>query len=284
MTIPTPMQREAVFNQGGSYGFIVQHDILLHREATAMVLAIAQQWLAQHPQAQAVRILDLACGGTPVITGNVMARLASQKFNYVGIDINADQISAAQHFPFSKNVHVTVRVGNSWELNTLQPASFDLVFEGLNTHHATPEELQYFAQHLAHVIKPGGLFMNYDLFRPTQYPYLHRPDSNSQESLRLIPHDTLQHAGITETTYPAAPDWRDHHFLPPYIQLMQQKGLAQDLIDQTVAHIRERDYPVTALELCKILMPAGFTTQIYNFQRSKAPMKDFLSLVVAQKT
>lgn len=278
-----PMRHEGVFNKGGAYSFVVEHNLLLHQEAIRVCTKVVADWLANRPTASVIRILDLACGGTPVVTNGVMRQFVIHHFDYHGVDINADQIKSAKKFRFSPNVRATLTEGDCWQPAKLVHLPFDIVFVGLNSHHAVPEELQYFATQLNKIVTPDGLFLNYDLFRPTQYPYLRRPDrsDDGMQSLTLVPPETLQKAGFTpsHTTHHAGPNWRQD-FLIPTIAIMKQNHCPKPMIDETITHIMEHDYPVSTAEMCAILKGAGFRAQTIPLS-SESPLAPFFDVVAA---
>ena len=113
------MRHEAVFGKGGGYGLVVEKNVLLHHEAIRTGIRIIAQWMKRRKLARPIRILDLACGGSPVISGALMAAFSSVKFQYTGIDINPGQVDAARRFKFAKNVKGNILDGDAWGLDAI---------------------------------------------------------------------------------------------------------------------------------------------------------------------
>lgn len=278
------MRRGPVLREPWAHPFIVEHNLLLHREAMRVCTKVVADWLTGRPATPTVRVLDLACsGGMPVVMNGVMRQFVIHRFNYVGVGGSTDHIRSIKNFSFSPNVHVTLTTGNCW-----QPAKFiqhppDIVFIGLNTHHAVPEELQYLAKQLRKMMPGGGLFLNYDLFRPAQYPYLRRPDHSEDgtRSLALIPPEILRKAGFAPvpSSHHWGPNWRQH-FLKTNITAMEQEQCPKSMIDETIAHVTERDYPVSPVEMCSILKGSGFKAQTIPLS-SDSPLAPFFNVVAA---
>jgi len=280
------MQHARVFSKGGSYQEIVDSDMLLHKEVIATAISSLSNWLKSDQQPAMLRILDLACGGLPIVPSALMKAFPDRHFDYCGIDINSDQIADAKSHKFSPNVTPRLMQGDSWDPSTWSDCGpFDIVYIGLNIHHAVPEELEYLAQQLHTLIRMGGIFINHDFFRPTKYPYLRRPDHDPKTgiSLSLISPERLKRAGYPlPQNPPQTPDWREN-FFKPYIKTMKDRGMPQSMIDMTVQHVSEHDYPVTTSEWAKILSQHGFSTQEYAYPNSHEPLRDFFDTVVATR-
>ena len=110
------MRREALFSRSGFYGFLLQSNVLLHREATRDAIAAVRPLLGSDRNHRAIAVLDLACGGWPVTISDLMAAYPEHEFHYTGVDINPDQVSlAASTFPFPDNVSEKRLIeGNAW--------------------------------------------------------------------------------------------------------------------------------------------------------------------------
>lgn len=279
-----PMRHETVFSKGGAYRYIVEHDLLLHQEAMHTVHQILKKWAEAHPQQSTVRVLDLACGGAPIIIAKAMGEFPDRRFDYVGVDINHDQIASAHDYNFAPNTCTTLEEADCWELDALiSQGPFDIVFIGLNTHHAIPEELQYLAKQLRRLVNRDGFFINFDFFRPKTYTYLRRPDRapHSHENLQLVPKMHLTADDITvKHTGADATDWRQN-FIHTYENIMRQHGMSKKMIAETIQHVSERDYPVAAEDWAQILARTGFETQIYTYKDSPSPLKQYFETVVA---
>ena len=255
------MRHETVFNKGGAYRYIVERDLLLHQEAMQTVHQVLKKWAEAHPQQATIRVLDLACGGAPIIIAKAMGEFSDRRFDYLGVDINHDQVESARDFNFSPNTRATLKEADCWELDALiDQGPFDIVFIGLNTHHAVPEELRYLAKQLRRLLSKDGAFINFDFFRPKKFPYLRRPDGTPN------PHEPL--------------GWRKE-FVQTYENVMKQHGMSKKMITETIQHVTERDYPVAAEDWVEILQQTGFNAQIYTYKGSPSPLKSYFETIVA---
>lgn len=280
-----PMRHEPVFDADGTYQQTVEGNVLLHQEAAAVGSAIVAEWLPKRGTRVPIRVLDLACGGKPVIIAAIMAAFPTHQFAYTGVDLNRDQLDRIRGFAFPPNVQAEILEGDVWSLDTLPfDAPFDLVFIGLNTHHAVPEELSFAAQHIARHLRPDGLFLNHDLFRPERFAYLRRPDvspTDPSKHLRAIPVEKLRDIRIPIEE--SRQEWREE-FLRLDAACLRTVGIHEAAIDITLAHIRERDFPVSTEEMTNILRQAGFRVVVHDYQRTDHPLRDYLALVAAYQS
>jgi hypothetical protein len=60
------MRREELFNRDGVYSAIVNHNLLMHREATELGGGILKTLFEGRPEKKPIKVLDLACGGLPI--------------------------------------------------------------------------------------------------------------------------------------------------------------------------------------------------------------------------
>ncbi len=287
-----PMHKDPVFDAGGAYELAVEKNVCLHRESTQEVFKCITNHLTKIRSPKPLRVLDLACGGKPFILSEVMRRSSSYQFDYTGIDINPDQVNACKKYPFSDNVKTKVIEGNVWQLKELPlQGSYDIVFMGLNTHHAVPEEILYAARDIYQLLKPGGLFLNHDLFRPSNYPYLRRPDwnpNNKKESMRFVSKERLKKANIPTPLKEAlagntpAVTWREE-WLAMHKAYLLAKGHSFETAKQGVDHMWERDYPIAAEEMAAILKQVGFNVTIHSYQNNDYPIPEFFRLVKGEK-
>lgn len=253
-----PMHKEPVFNKGGAYRLVVEKNLGLHQEAIAMATPIVSKFLSPTPKKKnVVRVLDLACGGYPLIIAKIMAHFSSHTFEYTGVDVNSDQLDACRQFSFSSNVIVKKIIeGNAWDLKTLLlDKKMDIIFIGLNTHHGTLEEISYLTQQIFRHLKKKGLFFNHDLFRPSQYPYLKKPDTAT---------------------------WREQ-WLSGYFTFTKSQGIPQDLAKEGIDHMKKWDYPVSTEEMGRILKSVGFTVSLHSYPVSWHPFSNFYGLVAGCK-
>ena len=281
-----PMRRESVFNEGGLYELAVKKNLCLHREAIETGYDIIKtHWAKKRGPSSTVRVLDLACGGKPLIIAEIMGRLPHFSFHYTGIDINRDQIAACKNFSFPKNVQSEVLEGNVWELKELPlVGAYDLVFIGLNTHHAVPEEIVYAAKNIQKLLRPGGLLINHDVFRPARYSYFRRPE---KKSMRFVSVEKLQTAGVptplSESWRGSSVDWREEWFVP-HTAYIQKLGEDRKTAEAIVQHMRERDFPVSMQELAELLEMVGFQSSTHSYQNCSYPAPEFFGMVVGCKS
>ena len=74
------MRREELFSQSGFYGFLLQSNVLLHREAVADAVEAVGVVLGDLGSDEPVGVLDLACGGWPVTISEVMEAFPATRF------------------------------------------------------------------------------------------------------------------------------------------------------------------------------------------------------------
>jgi SAM-dependent methyltransferase len=263
----------------------------MHREAGAAARRVLGA-LASAAPGRALRVLDLACGGWPLSIAEAMGSCTDQRFDYTGVDINPDQVESVRSlFRFPESVtRVRILEGNAWNLRKigLEPG-FDLVFSGLNLHHGTPEEIAFLARELLRLLAPGGCFLSHDVYRPEAARYRRRPAVNPHnpvESFRLLAPQQLVAAGIPDSLLevdadPAEPAWRTD-YLERMHRLLLERGADADGADSTVAHMRQRDYPVSLSELRGIFEPLGFVVESGRYLGAEHPLAPYLGWVVAE--
>jgi SAM-dependent methyltransferase len=286
------VRREELFNRSGNYRFLLDSNVLLHREATAAATEVLRSALDERGSVEPLKVLDLACGGWPLAIAGVMAAVPEQAFEYTGVDINPDQVElAATLFEFSANVEpVRVLEGNAWDLGPLEICGeYDLIFSGMNLHHGNPQELLYLAEQLRGLLARGGLLISHDVYRPESQPYRRRPDRNPDnpaESFRLVDPRRFPASGdplldLPEDPNPGEPRWRRD-----YLETMGRTLLARggDAVgtESTVAHMRQRDFPVSTRELSKILSLAGLRTHVRRFDDSGEPLAPYVACCFAR--
>ena len=59
------------------------------------------------------------------------------------------------------------------------------------------------------------------------------------------------------------------------------RGGDPDGTKSTIAHMRQRDYPVSTRDLSRILSHAGFSTRVQRFDDSAEPMGPYVACCVA---
>jgi SAM-dependent methyltransferase len=285
------MRREELFSRSGFYGFVLQSNVLLHREAVSAAVAAFEPVLAERPRDEAVAVLDLACGGWPVTVSEVMEAFPAYRFAYTGIDINPDQVAlASAGFVFPDNV-VEARVleGNAWDLEGLDlAASYPLVYSGMNLHHGTPEEIRFLGLQLRRRLAPGGVFFSHDVYRPEGEPYLRRPAVIEGEASWLV--DPARLEALGPSGVPAAaeearkrPGWRT-----AYVEAMRRgligRGADPEGAESTARHMRSRDYPISTRELRAIMGGLGFRVTARRYDEGDGPLGPYVaSCVVSAK-
>jgi SAM-dependent methyltransferase len=281
------MRREALFSRSGFYGFLLESNVLLHREATRDVIAALESVLDGYDKSQTVPVLDLACGGWPVAIADVMAAFPDIHFHYTGVDINPDQVAmAASSFPFPENVTATYLIeGNAWDLDELDlGASYFLIFSGMNLHHGTPEEINHLGHQIKKRLQPGGRFASHDVYRPDNAEYLPRPMLIDGEAAALVKPDRLvvQHLETSESkrqTGNHEPDWR-RDYLERMRYTLLERGADPDGAESTLRHMRSRDYPISTRELQQIMEGIGFDVQIQRYTNTAEPLGPYVATCI----
>jgi len=289
------MKRETIFNAEGFYAKVVASNAITHDEAISIGTEIVERWL-KHEKIiqQSVRVLDLACGGIPKTIAGIMAAFPELRFNYHGIDINADQVRKAQRvFQYPDNV-VGRRIseGDAWNLDTLRlNETHDIIFSGLNFHHGTPEELYLIALQIHDLLAPNGVLINHDIYRPSHLDFLRRPDrnlANNNESLQLI--EDLKLASITMPDFgvwerrdsSSSQDWR-LPFVEGLNAYLTKAGADLEGIQINAKHILNRDYPVSTDEVVRIFSEAGFDVVSHDLDHTDHPLRQYFAVIEARR-
>jgi hypothetical protein len=284
------MRREPLFSRSGYYRFLLDCNVLLHREAAAAARAALAGWPGTPRSGSGVRVLDLACGGVPLTIAGVMGAFPDLDFHYTGVDVNPDQVSEASRFPFPPNV-VASRVveGNAWDLPALGlDQGFHLVYSGMNLHHGTPEEIRFLGLGIRALLARPGLFLGHDVYRPSDTLYRRRPDADPADpgcSWRLVSPDRLREAGIRPATMaedaaPEEPPWRLDYLRRMGETLVARGGDPRGAAS-TVAHMRERDYPVSTGEFRRIFAELGFRAESRAYDVPDEPMAPYIGFCTA---
>lgn len=280
------MRREALFSRSGFYGFVLENNVLLHREATLAAIEAVRPVLAAWDTNQPVEVLDLACGGWPLAIADIMAAYPEIEFHYTGVDINPDQVALATTFPFPTNISTKRLIeGNAWELEHLGLApSYLLIFSGMNIHHGTMQEVTYLGLQLQRLLKPGGCFISHDVYRPDNTPYLPRPAIIDGEAASLVDSRKLAEAGLDETGGPEAgnvdePAWR-LDYLDRMLRTLLERGADPAGAESTVSHMRSRDYPISTRELGQLMEKLGFRVRLHRYVDSAEPLGPYIATCV----
>lgn len=279
------MRREALFSRSGFYGFLLESNVLLHREATRDAIQAVGPMLATVKNSP-VAVLDLACGGWPVAIADVMAAYPDIAFHYTGVDINPDQVALAMGFPFPDNVIETRLIeGNAWDLEQLDlMQTYPLIFSGMNIHHGTPSEVAYLGLQLQRRLAPGGCFISHDVYRPDNTPYLPRPAIIDGESASLIDSGFLKAAGLPDPDIKGQgdngePGWRDDYLNRMYRTLLE-RGAEPSGAESTRQHMRSRDFPISTREFRQLMEEFGFQVQIHRYADSDEPLGPYVATCV----
>ena len=282
------MRREALFSRSGFYGFLLQSNVLLHREATRDAIAAVRPLLSSDRNHRVVVVLDLACGGWPVAISDLMAAYPEHEFHYTGVDINPDQVSlAASTFPFPDNVSEKRLIeGNAWCLDELGlDTRYTLIFSGMNIHHGTPAEVAFLGHQVREYLQPGGLFISHDVYRPDETPYLPRPEMIEGSAAALVAPSRLAHRSLSDLrierhTADPEPTWRTD-----YLQRMHETLLSRGAdpvgADSTVRHMRNRDYPISTQELRRIMESLDFKVVVQRYSGTTEPLGSYVASCVA---
>ena len=276
------MKNEKIFSKNGFYQFVVQTNLMFHTETIEIGIQILKSWLQKQNPKQPIRVLDLACGGLPISITQILGHFKDVDFEYFGVDINPDQIELAKTFDYPDNMtQVNLQEGNAWDLfPQMQNQKFDFIFSGMNFHHGTPEELYFLANQLQTILKPKGLLLSHDEYRPHEFTYLRRPSHNPKnpnESFELVEENKLTsvpNLKINESQQ----DWRTEMIdsLMTYVKRFSddEKNLAQEL-----EHVSARDYPVSTEEITSLFAMHGFKSKVHDYEPSNRPLKKYFKLV-----
>ena len=296
------MSSEPFFNRRGQYSNLVQTNVLLHREASALATELVADHLARRAaeRSEPIRWLDLACGGEPVTPAQIIGALPQERFDYTGIDINPDQIAKARQYAFPENVaSVCLIEGNGWDLRHLPAGqAWDVAFVGMNLHHGTREEVGYLAHQLGGGrLRERGLFLNHECVRPDNEPYVRRPDhdpARPAEPLWVVEPCVLEAAGFTrardvasfgQALTPATPEqaWK-LDLIDRLVAGFVDRGGPEAAGDEIRRHQVKRDYPVSAGEICVLLEHEGFDVVVHTFPGADSPIRRYVALIEAGRS
>ncbi|MCZ6671918.1 MAG: class I SAM-dependent methyltransferase, partial [Verrucomicrobia bacterium] len=245
------------FDEDGFYQFVVSSNVLLHKEAVEFGRTAVDSLIRRIEPKQDLEILDLACGGSPVIINEIMSGFPDVSFRYTGIDINPGQVkSASSVFQFSDNVlQKCIIEGNAWDFpESVSRSKYHLIFTGLNLHHGTPSELFVLFKQALQVLRPDGIFLNHDLYRPADRIYVHRPDQNPNdetESYLMIPQSVVESSGPPNFEFGGVSldrigedDWR-LDLLEKLRRILSNRGGDEVGINEACAHMYAKDFALS---------------------------------------
>ena len=106
-----------------------------------------------------------------------------------------------------------------------------------------------------------------------------------KETMRLIPVEKLRKAGVDPDAYASfysrkAINWRETLF-KKFEKILRRVGCDKKSLDLALHHVRERDYPVSAVEMRRIFSRVGFKTSVCDYRASSHPLKDYFRMVLA---
>lgn len=289
------MRKEKLFSKDGCYSRVVASNVLFHREAIIYGSQEIKTLLENDDSNNLIKVLDLACGAEPISITKMLSNFPDRNFNYTGIDINPDQVNfAQQHFQFPENIHdINVYEGNAWDPRSCPlEDQYDIIFMGLNLHHGTPEEVYYLATQISKLLKPQGIYLNHDVYRPNDQPYQRRPDhhpDNVNESFCLLEPTLIEGIVLPEVTHNElernAPDpkWR-----LTYSELLRQNLIDQhagvECSDSTYKHVTMRDYPISLNDFSYIFKQADNELNIKIIRYGDThPLMDYIAMPVVTK-
>lgn len=290
------MRKEKLFSKDGCYSQVVESNALFHREAIIHGSNVIKALLAKYEPGQTINILDLACGAEPVSITRMASHFPERNFSYTGIDINPDQVNFAKyHFDFPENIHeIHVYEGNAWDpaLSSLKD-NYDIIFMGLNLHHGTPEEVYYLARQISKLLSPIGVYLNHDVYRPNEQPYLRRPDHNPDnvnDSFRLLDAslvDDIKLPEITENEHNS--NTTDANWRQTYSELLRQSLIkhyaGKECAESTYNHVNMRDYPISLNDFSYIFKQADNDLHIQIIRYGNAhPLMEYIAMPVVSKT
>lgn len=281
------MERESIFNSGGAYNLVVRENIMLHREASLALSRVFKNWSQGLGSVnRPLNVLDLACGGSPVTISALMHTLPDRSFIYTGIDINEDQVRQAKDiWSYPSNVtQVDILKGNAWTPETLGfNQKFDVIFSGLNFHHAIPEELLYLVHALRPLCAQQAIVLSHDIYRPDVFAFVRRPQVHStepSESLKLIPNLPTPQEDQTDYDHSKSGDWRKE-FLQRYKKYFSDLDAPPEEAGAILKHVSERDFPLSGKEVMQIFSNAGFHSHFQDFSDTDHPLGQYLGVLWA---
>lgn len=281
------MESESIFNSGGAYNLVVRKNVMLHHEAGQALTQVLKNWSQRCGSVnRPLNVLDLACGGSPVTISALMLALPNRSFIYTGIDINEDQVRHAKdNWCYPANVvQIDILKGNAWTPATLGlRQKFDVVFSGLNFHHAVPEELAHLICALRPLCTEQAIVLSHDIYRPDVFAFIRRPHihpTDSSESLELIPGLPMQQDNQLDSTPLGSGNWRNE-FLQRYEKHLVDLGAPSEDARAILKHVSERDFPLSGKEVVQIFSEAGFCPHFQDFSDTDHPLGQYLGVLWA---
>ena len=116
------MRREKLFSNQGFYPFIVESNVLLHREAIEQGCLMFERLLKQRAPERPVRVLDLACGGEPVVMASIMESFLVGLSRYYLRFICGSGYAVIEHASIFKNNHLCCHFAD------INPRNLHLIF------------------------------------------------------------------------------------------------------------------------------------------------------------
>jgi SAM-dependent methyltransferase len=288
------MKEEKFFDADGFYQFIVESNCILHREGVEYGRQAVEGLVKDLSFDQELKVLDLACGGNPISICQILSSFNDVSFDYTGIDINPGQVKlASTKFEFPVNVkHVNIIEGDAWNFpDFISQTRYDIIFTGLNLHHGSPRELFVLFRCILKRLKPGGVFINHDMYRPVDKTYIIRPEANPKdpsESYLMIPKKDLELENIPEFNFKGIPysevgddDWR-LEFLDGFSRVLKERGGDEIGIKSACAHVYARDFCLTPYEMKVIADSAGFISVVKDYEFSSEPLKKYYATIIGK--
>jgi SAM-dependent methyltransferase len=287
------MKDERFFDADGFYQFLVEKNVLLHKEAVKFGIDAVTAMLAKQEAKPQITVLDLACGGAPLSICKILEKFPDVCVSYRGLDINSGQVRLAQSFSYPANFcGVNVVEGDAWDLSNIESGSIDIIFTGLNLHHGSPGELYVLAREIRRTLQNDGVFINHDMYRPKNETYLRRPDYNLQdaaESYLMMPTDRVANSSSPDFNFPGndySLDYRDDWrltFLAAFRRVLLERGGDEIGIDSACNHVFARDFCLSTDEMTHIFETAGFVVSVHDYSESSEPLKSYYASLICKK-
>lgn len=282
------MRSERIFDQNGAYNKILDHNVMGHKEASMRLSQDLESWLSKHQASSRIlKVLDLACGSHPVSITGILKKFPKSRFSYIGIDINNDQITQAKAYDlFPSNVVSRDFIhGNAWTLNLYEELnSVDIIFSGLNFHHGSPEEILYLAEQMHSILASSGIVLNHDVYKPEFAKYIRKPHDTDLKKYSLLdssltkPMNIDLDKAVKNTDY----NWRTF-YLSDYRKLMSEIHISQELIEDILNHVADRDYPISISDMSEIFDLVGFKSSGLYLSDMNHKLGKYLGLFSAIK-
>ncbi len=273
------------FAENHAYSKVVKLGTSMHPQAVEQLSPILADWVGSRRNIE-LSLLDLACGTETPVAPYFMAQSLEKynvRLNYTGVDIN--QSLKNVRFTLPSNVtSQTLHAQDAYQVNFLldKQEKFSIIYSGLNLHHLSPREFVKVVRDYKNLLEDDGIFIIFDVFRPSEYPFVPKPSDKQMIDPALL-------ADIPEVEFSdqfKGQDWREN-LIGIYATYAQSKGMEEETLRQVETHILQNDYPMTMDEVANLLKENGYAVEkqdMYPFSDSypQVPVSPFFGIIVAK--